>query len=345
MWCKIILGVSLLSVLACTSPRYQGPVSDHFDGKRFFSPYGLKPKGFTSLLKWQIEGGRSEWPAQAENRGKPALVDSVTDNEVAVTFVNHITFLLQFKGLNVLTDPVWAERASPVSFAGPKRVRAPGLEFDQLPRIDLVVISHNHYDHFDLQTIEKLHQAHKPLFLVALGDGRLIEHIPGLRFEEMDWWQFKDLESGHRVHFLPAQHWSARGLFDRNMSLWGSYMIESSTGPRVYFGGDTGYSPHFKEVAAKFPVIDLAFLPIGAYEPRWFMKDQHMNPEDAVLAHQDLKPGRSIGTHFGTWQLTNEGLEEPVKELIVAREKAGLSENDFFVLDEGETRRFQKESR
>lgn len=290
-----------------------------------------------ALLKWQWEGGGAQWPASVENSARPRISKDVSPDSVAVTFVGHATVLLQYHGLNVLTDPVWSERASPFSWLGPKRVRAPGIGFESLPKIDLVLISHNHYDHFDLPTIRRLVETHDPLFLIALGDGRLLEDIPGIRFKEMDWGQTHRFSEDMNVHFLKAQHWSARGFFDRNMSLWGSFMLEPAKGPVVYFAGDSGLAPHFKEIGTRFPRIDLALLPIGAYEPRWFMKDQHMNPADAVEAHRDLKARRSMGIHFGTWQLTNEGIDEPVLALTKARTAAGLTPNEFFTSEAGET--------
>ncbi|HRO68292.1 MAG TPA: MBL fold metallo-hydrolase, partial [Pseudobdellovibrionaceae bacterium] len=291
-----------------------------------------------ALLKWQWEGGGIEWPASVENSGHSEIATDVAPASAVVTFVSHATVLLQYRGVNILTDPVWSERASPFKSFGPKRVRRPGVDFDRLPKIHLVVISHNHYDHLDLQTIRRLVKEHDPLFLVALGDGRLIEDIPGIRFQEMDWGQTHPFSDSLKIHFLPAQHWSARGFFDRNRSLWGSFLIEPSEGPFVYFGGDSGYGAHFKSIATRFPRIDLALLPIGAYEPRWFMKDQHMNPADAVAAHRDLKARRSMGIHFGTWHLTNEGIDEPARELVKAREAAGMKADEFFVMEAGETR-------
>lgn len=326
-----------LGLGACASPRYQGPVSDHFDGTRFHSPYGLPPKSFWNLLKWQFTSSRVPWPEWVENIAKPDLATEVGEGEIVLTFVNHATFLIQLPGVNILTDPQWSLRASPVSFAGPKRVRAPGLAFEQLPKIDFVLISHNHYDHLDLPTVERLVAEHDPLFLVPLGDGRLLEKISRARFREMDWGQ-KHEDPRANLFFLPAQHWSARGLTDRNLSLWGSFLIETKQG-KIYFGGDTGYAPHFAEIGRRFEGVDLSLLPVGAYEPRWFMKDQHTNPEEAVQAHLDLRSRRSLGMHFGTFQLTDEGMDEPLKALALAREAKGLSPEDFDVLKEGETRR------
>lgn len=339
---KSVLMVAAASFLgACVGVRYQGEVSDHFDGTRFFSPYGQKPKGFFDLLRWQLSGGREAWPTHVENRATPQLAAQVADGETVVSFVNHATLLVQTPEANFLTDPVWSERVSPVSFAGPKRIRPPGVRWEELPKIHYVLISHNHYDHLDLPTVTKLAKDHDPLFVVPLGDGRLLEGLEGVRFREMDWWQEFITPEGARIRFLPAQHWSARGPFDRNASLWGSFRIDGR-GASVYFGGDTGFSPHFREIAERTGPVELALLPIGAYEPRWFMRDQHMNPEEAVQAHRELRAGVSIGMHFGTWQLTDEGLERPVEALLRARAEQGLAETDFQVLSEGETRTYRR---
>lgn len=331
----------MASILSgCMGARYHGEKSEHFDGERFFSPYGQRAKGFFDLLKWQIQGGREAWPLSLVNTAKPNPATSVPDGQLVVSFVNHATLLVQTPEANFLTDPVWSERVSPVTFAGPKRIRQPGISWEALPKIHYVLISHNHYDHLDLATVSKLVRDHDPLFLIPLGDGRLLADIPNARFQELDWWQDYVTPEGAIVSFLPAQHWSARGLFDRNMSLWGSFGVRSRGG-RFYFGGDTGYSRHFQEIADKWGSPDLAILPIGAYEPRWFMKDQHMNPEEAVVAHLDLKASQSIGMHFGTWQLTNEGIDLPVTALKQARTDKGLKDADFDVLEVGETRVFR----
>lgn len=332
------LSVAVL-LSGCLSGRYQGPPSDHFDGRRFFSPYGPEPGSLWEVLKWKIRGSGTPWPDRVENEARPAPAAAVSDGEAVLTFVNHATMLVQLNGLNILTDPVYSERTSPVTWAGPRRVRDPGLSFERLPRIDLVLISHNHYDHLDMATVARLAERDQPLFLVALGDGRLIEGLPDVKFREMDWGQTETV-GRTKITYLPAQHWSARGPFDRNLSLWGSFLVEGP-GFNFYFAGDTGYSRHFAEIAANHPRIDLALLPIGAYEPRWFMQGQHLNPADAVQAHRDLKAGLSVGIHFGTWKLTDEGIGDPLQALAEARGKAGVGENEFLVLKEGETRSFR----
>jgi len=320
-------------------PRYQGLAKAPFDGTHFANLTGPAAKGLWEVFKWKIQGTAKPWPKWVENEASPLLPSSLEVGQVAATFVNHATMLLQFRGLNVITDPVFSDRLSPVSFAGPKRIRRPGLEFAQLPKIDVVVVSHNHYDHLDIVSIRKLHDKFQPMFLVGLGDGRILEKIPGIRFQELDWWQTHDV-LGAKFTYLPAQHWSARGPYDRNLSLWGSFIVEAQ-GCHVYFAGDTGYSHHFQLIAQKFPKIDLALLPIGAYEPRWFMKESHMNPADAVQAHQDLRAHRSVAIHFGTWQLTDEALHEPPQHLAEALVAAKVPQDHFWVLKEGETRQLQ----
>lgn len=255
---------------------------------------------------------------------------------MAVTFINHATVLIQLPGLNVLTDPVWSRRVSPLSWLGPRRVRAPGVRFEELPRIDVVLVSHNHYDHLDKSTIKRLADRFNPRVFVALGDGDLVKSWGVRQVSQLDWENEVRLNSETHVRFTPCQHWSGRSLTDRRRSLWGGYLL-THAGRRIYFGGDAGYSDTYKELRRRFGAMDFSFLPIGAYEPRWFMRDMHMDPTDAVRAHLDLESRRSIGIHFGTWRLTDEGIDEPVLELARAREAQGLDADEFGVLDNGET--------
>jgi L-ascorbate metabolism protein UlaG (beta-lactamase superfamily) len=208
-----------------------------------------------------------------------------------------------------------------------------------LPEIDLVLVSHNHYDHLDLSTLKRLHERFAPRFLVAFGDKQLLESEGIDRVAEFDWWQGIDIDANTRVTFTPTQHFSSRSLWDRDKSLWGSYMIER--GPhRIYFGGDAGYSSHYQSIRERIGAPTLAFLPIGAYEPRWFMKPMHMNPEEAVQAHRDLAAKRSIAIHFRCFQLTAEAMDQPVIDLKSALQAASLAEQDFVVLQEGRTEIF-----
>lgn len=330
---SIILSVLFFSFLA-SAKKY--PLSDHYDGEKFFNPEGHEVKSFWTVLKWKFTSEASEWPESVPNSNY--TLPPLETNKAVVTFINHASFLIQLPGVNVLTDPIYSERASPVKFAGPKRVRAPGLGFEMLPPIDVVVISHNHYDHLDLDTLKRLDGKYHPLFLVPLGDEKLLKNAGIQNVKEMDWWdevQVKDL----KIIFTPSKHWSARGLFDKCDSLWGSFMLDHS-GSKIYFGGDTGYGTHFSKIQERIGAPRLALLPIGAYEPRWFMKAFHMNPQEALKAHVDLGSELSIGMHLGTFQLTDEAYDEPIKALHAGREEMNISPEKFLVLDQGESYSF-----
>ncbi len=316
-------------------PRY--PVSDHFDGRKFLNPGGGNPRGLRALLRWQFNRQQGAWPAWVENPAQPRLPEQVAANECAVTYVNHVTFLLQFAGLNVLTDPVWSERVSPFTFAGPKRVHAPGLAFEQLPRIDLVLVSHNHYDHLDVATLRRLHAAHRPLIVTTLGNRDFLagEGVPDAI--ELDWWQTVEPRPGVKVTITPAQHFAARGLTDRFETLWGGYTLETPAG-KIYFAGDSGYFDGFKEIGRRLGPFDLAFIPIGAYEPRWFMEPVHCTPAEALQIHRDVRARRSLAMHFGCFPLADDGFDQPVRDLEAARPAHGIDAAEFGVPVVGETR-------
>ncbi len=310
---RILATTVLLSFwVVYASGRY--PVSEHFDGDRFFNPWEpVEDKTLGDVIRWRMQGGRPAWPAWIESDIGKAH-EPRDGRGVAATFVNHSTFVLRFAGesgaTTVLTDPIWSERASPFGFVGPRRVHAPGVPFDSLPKVDVVVVSHNHYDHLDLPTLVALSERDDPLILVPLGDKALLESAGVRRVHEMDWWESIEVD-GLTVTFLPAQHWSARGLRDRRKSLWGSFGITGPDGTTVYHGGDTGYGPHFNMIAERWGSPDLALLPIGAFQPRWFMRYYHMDPEDAVRAFQDLGAKKAVGMHFGTFQLADDYRDEP----------------------------------
>ncbi len=311
------------------------PVSDHSDGERFFNVVPDSDRSFGQVLRWMTSRDKQPWPDRVENTPYPAPA-KVGPDKVTATFIGHATFLVQVGGVAFLTDPVYSERASPVGFAGPRRVRDPGQPLSALPKVDVLLVSHNHYDHLDLDTLEQVKALWDPAVVTGLGNGALLGQAGLSRITELDWWQSVGV-GGATVTYTPAQHFSARGIFDRNKALWGGFMIQAG-GATVYFAGDTGYCPHFREVAQRFPRLDLALLPIGAYEPRWFMRVAHMNPEDAVQAHLDLNPGRSIGKHFGTFRdLTDEAMDAPLRDLATARAAKGLAEDSFTTLDFGQT--------
>lgn len=335
---RSLLQVTLLiPLIACDSTDMREP-SDHFNGKKFFNPTLEKPfsPGFSDIFKMMREG-RAKWPENVENKAVPNLGEKLNPNDVAITFVNHATFLIQLPEMNILTDPVWSERTSPVSWFGPKRVRKPGVRFEDLPNIDVIILSHNHYDHLDIETLKKLNKSFSPLVIVPVGDKKLVESIGFSDVRELDWWESIDVNGNTNITFTPTQHSSARGLFDRDHSLWGGYFVKHNH-RSIYFGGDAGYSTHFSETRKRLGAPEIAMLGIGAYAPRFFMKAIHMDPADAVKAHKDLGAKLSIGMHFGTFQLSSEGFDQPVIDLDEALVKESVSKEAFTTFDDGETR-------
>jgi N-acyl-phosphatidylethanolamine-hydrolysing phospholipase D len=325
-------------------------------GDRFLNNYvDFEPKGLGALLRWKIDASREglpKPPQQPTPRVAPDLAflranaAAGTAMVPAVTWIGHASTLVQLGGISLLTDPIFSERASPLSFAGPARHVPPGIALAELPHIDAVVISHNHYDHLDEASVRALaaQAGGPPLFVVPLGIKAWFADLGIERVVELDWWQSAHVGAVEIV-FTPTQHWSGRGLNDRMTTLWGSYAIFAPDF-QVWFGGDTAYSQDFADIHRRFATrqngrgFDLALIPIGAYEPRWFMRAQHVNPAEAVQIHRDLAAGRSIGVHWGTFELTDESLDEPPQALARAAREAGLAENAFTVLAVGATRRF-----
>jgi L-ascorbate metabolism protein UlaG (beta-lactamase superfamily) len=262
------------------------PDSDHFDGTHFFNPTGPAAQPFSAVPRMLLER-RTPWPARIDDppRALPALDGAVA----VVTFIGHATFLIQTAAGNILTDPMYAERASPLRMVGPRRVRQPALRFDSLPPISTVLLSHNHYDHCDLQALRALAERFDPIVMTPLGNGALVRSAGIRRVEELDWWQ-EAKAPAWPITLTPAHHFSARGPFDRNRALRGGFSLTVDR-TCIYFAGDSAYSPLFAAVRHRIGPIDLALLPIGAYEPRWFMKAVHMNPAEAVQAHLDLGEG------------------------------------------------------
>lgn len=319
---------------------YSGPRTDHFNGDHFLNPGGEPPRKFFQLLKWQLEGGRAKWPRNYPSPfdgAKPTV--KVDGDDIQVTMLGHATLLLQVGGRNFLTDPVFVERASPVQFVGPKRVNPPGVRFEDLPPIDYVLLSHNHYDHMDLASLARLVSEHSCKIICPLGNDVIIrDRAPDAECIVGDWGDMFELDGEMKVHFEPCHHWSARGTKDRRWALWAAFVLETPAG-KIYHIGDTGFNngKHYQALFEKHGVMRLAILPIGAYEPRWFMKAQHQNPEEAVRGHLLCKAEVSIAHHWGTFQLTNEAIEAPVEALAVAREQFGLGEEAFVTLKPGET--------
>ena len=313
-------------------------LSDHFDGRRFFNPgSGPAARGFGQVLRWRLENKRAAWPEHVENGRYPPPPASVAPGQVAVTFVNHATFLLTLPGAVVLTDPIFSQRCSPVQWAGPQRVRAPGIALDDLPRPDVVLLSHNHYDHMDLPSLREIARRHAPRFVTALGNGAVLASA-GIEAAELDWWQTLEL-AGLQIVATPARHFSARTPFDRNRALWAGFVLRSAD-TRILFAGDSGAGPHWADIRARLGAPDVALLPIGAYEPRWFMAPVHMNPAEAVDAHLALGARQSVGMHFGTFQLTDEAIDAPERALALARREKAVPESAFVTHGFGETRMY-----
>jgi len=311
-----------LAVSCATTGAHHGPPSDHFDGTRFHNPEPVA-KTLADLVRWRLSRRRGHWEWRDLPQGQTVPANSVPASKLGVTLVNHATLLLQTAQLNVLTDPIWSERASPFESMGPSRHRPPGVAFDALPPIHAVLISHNHFDHMDLPTLRRLAAVHHPLFIVPLGNRRYLEQAGIETIAELDWWD--TLELGHQVSVsaVPARHWSQRELFDRNRALWAGYVLAAPWG-RVYFAGDTGMGEHFNAIRQRLGPVDLALLPIGSYQPRWFMREQHINPAEAVQAHGLLGAGQSIAMHFGTFELADDGQDQPVHDLRKALQEAAL---------------------
>jgi L-ascorbate metabolism protein UlaG (beta-lactamase superfamily) len=309
------------------------PLSDHFNGRHFHNPGpSSAARGLLPVLRWQLQRERAAWPAHVSDPAFPPPPSAAAPNSVALTFINHATFLIRLPGAVVLTDPIFSDRCSPLSWIGPRRARPPGVPLADLPRPDVVLISHNHYDHMDLPALRALQARYAPSFITTLGNGRLLRPL-GIAATELDWWQ--DVTAGAlHITATPARHFSGRTPFDRNRALWGGFMIGVGAGT-VLFAGDSGSGSHWGDIRRRLCAPDVALLPIGAYEPRWFMAPVHMNPPEAVQAHLDLGARRSVGMHFGTFQLTDEAIDAPLLALDAARRAAGVEA--FTTLGFGET--------
>jgi L-ascorbate metabolism protein UlaG (beta-lactamase superfamily) len=324
------------------SRYYSGPVSDHFNGERFFDPHGAPPRGRRDLNRWLVDrywrGTRSKWPAWAPSPYSDRPPRRVEGDTWRVSYVGHASFLLQTAGLNILLDPVWSMRASPFRHVGPKRVNDPGIAFVDLPPIDVVLVSHAHYDHLDVATLSRLAAKHRPQVITALGNDAIMRaHDKAISAKAYDWHDRVEIGRDVAVTLVPTRHWSARSLSDRNMSLWASFVIEAPAG-RVYFVGDSSYGEgrHFRDARERYGPFRLALLPIGAYEPRWFMADQHMNPAEAVQAYIDCAAERALGHHYGTFQLTDEAIDAPLLALAEALQEGKIPTERFGTLRPGQ---------
>jgi L-ascorbate metabolism protein UlaG (beta-lactamase superfamily) len=326
--------IYLLVNRALSAPRYTGQTTDHFDGRKFHNLEGPERRGFLDFLRWQLTRRRGEW--NKWNYSEPVAPPPmrVDGEKLRITFVNHATVLIQTGSLNILTDPIWSDRASPFTWAGPKRHRAPGLRFEDLPPIDVVLLSHNHYDHLDLATLIRLSKEHEPRFVAGLGNRALLQKHGIADAIELDWWDEAELSNQGRVTCVPAQHFSGRSLSDIDCTLWCGFVIQAPAG-NIYFAGDTAMGEHFEQIKERFGQFRLVLLPIGAYLPGWFMHPVHLSPAEAVNIHCLLQADVSVAIHFGTFALADDGEAEPVREL---QEALGNQISNFWVLEHGEAR-------
>jgi L-ascorbate metabolism protein UlaG (beta-lactamase superfamily) len=318
-----------------TNRYHQAPITDHFDGERFFNPgMPTTDRSIRELLRWRFGPHGASWlPTPTITPVKPAL----RVKGLRITMVGHATLLIQAAGVNLLTDPVWSDRASPLRFAGPKRATAPGVLLKDLPPIDAVLLSHNHYDHLDISTLRQLHDVHAPLMVMPLGNDAIIRRaVNGARLSAGDWHDRIGIAAHVAVTLTPAHHWSARGIRDRRMALWAGMFVDTPAG-NIWFAGDTGYGDGaiFRDIRARYGRPDVALLPIGAYAPRWFMAAQHTDPEEAVQIMRDTDANHALGIHWGTFRLTDEPRDEPISRLSAALDAAGVSPQRFVAATPG----------
>ena len=322
---------------ALAAPRYSGSPTDHFDGTRFHNRELPRRRGFLGFLGWRLTKQPGYWSDWTDSQSGDPPPLRVIGPDLRITFINHATVLIQMEGINILTDPTWSERASPLSWAGPKRRNLPGIRFEDLPPIDFVLISHNHYDHLDIQTLTRLHREHRPRFVGGLGNRALLEKH-GLRgVTDLDWGESVKVRPDLRIECVPARHFSGRGFSDVDATLWCGYVVEGPSG-NVYFAGDTALGKHFQQIKNRFAPLRLALLPIGAYLPAWFMRPIHLSPADAVEAHHILDAEVSMAIHFGTFPLGDDGEFEPVTKLRKVLSRKGQGRSPFWVLERGEGR-------
>jgi L-ascorbate metabolism protein UlaG (beta-lactamase superfamily) len=312
------------------NPYYSGPKSDHFDGFRFHSPVEPPAKSLLELA-WMLTGkSRRRWRASVSVPNPDHPPERVA--QLRLSSAGHSSILIQVAGLNLLIDPIWAARVSPVQFAGPKRAHAPAIAFDDLPSIDAVLITHNHYDHLDGPTLARLWQRFRPRIIAPLGNDATIRRFGRrIEVETYDWGDHLVLSDSMTLHVEPTFHWSGRGVGDRRMALWCAFVLVGGAGNVLYHVGDTAYGDGsiFRRVRERYGRPDVALLPIGAYEPRWFMQAQHVNPTEAVQIMLDCGARRAFGHHWGTFQLTHEPAETPIADLSAALLEAGVPPDRF----------------
>lgn len=306
------------------------PFPKHFDGSHFYNPNSSQVHGWFDFIRWKLTSRAEPSPSFIEDVEPFIPPRTIGAPELRVTFINHSTVLLQQSGCNILTDPVWSLRASPLRWIGPRRHRHPGVRRDDLPPVDIVLLSHNHYDHLDLPTLRWLARRRYPAFVVPSGVAALLRSHRIEPVFELGWGESRTLRHA-AIHAVPALHFSGRGMFDRNKTLWCGYVIERQD-RIVYFAGDTAFGNHFARIRDSFGPPHLALLPIGSYQPRWFMSSVHMAPGEAIQAHHILGAVTSIAIHHGTFQLGDDAVDTPQRQL----QQAGRPDS-FRILKNGES--------
>lgn len=319
------------------NPYHSGPASDHFDGTRFHGP-GLRApdKSLADLRRWRATSRPAPWPRVVETARDvpPARVEG---EAIRVALIGHASVLLQTAGVNILFDPVYAERASPLPFAGPRRVTAPGVAEADLPPLDAICVSHNHYDHMDVAALARLARARPCPVVTPLGNAAILRSAcRRIVTRELDWGESVAIAPGVTVACEGAYHWSARGWFDRRMALWASFVVTTPT-KKIWFAADTAFEDGalFEALRAKYGGFDLALIPIGAYAPRWFMKDQHVDPHEAVRIFESVGARQAVAIHWGTFQLTDEPRDEPPRRLAEALAERGIESGRFVAAESG----------
>jgi L-ascorbate metabolism protein UlaG (beta-lactamase superfamily) len=326
-----------IPIVGCVSGQKPRPISDHFDGRHFHNIAPVPSESFSEDVRvaWEMYRHRAPWPKRVV-LPQARIENAIITKGIRTIFIGHATVLIQVDGMNILTDPVFSNYIGPNRLFSQRRTANPGVKIEDLPRIDVILISHNHYDHLDIRSLQRIarQQSEAPRILVGIGNRPLLESYGLKNVTELDWGDVVQI-SGIKVHFLESVHTSRRGLFDTNKTLWGAFLVETRAG-NIYFAGDTAYSAHFRTVYQQYGEISIALLPIGAYEPRWFMYREHMNPDEALKAHLDLHSHRSIAIHFGTFNSAAEGYEQPITDLNEALRKYHVDTSNFLVLRPGQ---------
>jgi len=316
---KLAIAIGAAALAACTAavlPFYRGPRSDHFDGRHFFNEEPFEEQQPSELARWQLSRHRGAWP-DSDAVAEPVPPARVGGGALRVTMVNHATVLIQMDSLNILTDPVWSPKVGYEGQLGVRRHRPPGVAFDSLPRIDIILISHDHYDHMDLPSLLRLQRRYHPRIITGLGNPGYLATQGVQGAEQLDWWQSASLSDAVRVTAVPARHWSGRSLTDRYERLWEGFVIEGER-DTVYFAGDTGWGRMYRELHARWSRFTLALLPVAPFRPRWYMARKHLSPNDAVRVAIETRSAKVIPIHWGTFELGDDGESESVDTLRAA---------------------------